>query len=301
MFVSEGQYKSQQAFELGKILYKYTPPIIKIGVLPEFIASCMLLKFNDSHFLATAAHVLKYNDCRQLRIPFNKAILPIQGPHVITSADTIENDKIDIAIFKLDQGAIDALLEEGFLFYDLGRINVDAEDITGDNYITFGHPITRNDVKLRAQKLRVEPFNYRTNVSDHERLYQSLGIHKETHQALYYRRRKIWDGFTNNMIIGPEPVGMSGCGVWCIPNFTTADVNSIGFFPTAMIIEYHHKRNAMIGTRICFVTELIRKNFDPEMMRSRRIGFNQKFLSPKQYPVQKVNEPGIKRSEKLSA
>jgi hypothetical protein len=275
--ISEEDYKNQQAFSLGRKLYKYTPPIIKLGVIPEFVASCVLLKFNDSRFLVTAAHVLKYNDRRLLRIPFNKSILPIVGDHLITSASTIENDKIDLAVFKLDQGAINALTEEGFLFFDMNRINVDPENIGKDNYIIFGHPISRNEVKLSARKLRIEPFNYRTSVSEDRNLYDRLGFSHDTHQILHYRKRKIRDAFSNNIITGPDPVGMSGCGAWCVPDLLLPEES----FPTSIIIEYDIKRNAMIGTKIAWVTEIIRKNFEPEMPRSKVIQFSQTSLGQK--------------------
>lgn len=297
--ISAEDFKNQQAFLLGKKLYRYTPPIIKLAVVPEFVASCVLFKYNESCFLVTAAHVLKYNDRRLLRIPLNKSVLPIAGEHLITSAPTIENDKIDVAVFKLDQGAIDALIDEGFLFYDMSRINVDPENIGEDSYITFGHPISRNEVKLGQKKLRVEPFNYRTNVSVDQNLYHSLGFTPDTHQILYYRKRKIRDSFSNNIITGPDPVGMSGCGVWCVPNLLVPD-ESLVFFPTSIIIEYDIKRNALIGTRTGWVTEIIRKNFEPEIPTSKFIFFRQNSIGPKPFPIYETRQSS-KGVRKLSA
>ncbi|HTF20889.1 MAG TPA: hypothetical protein VK658_22600 [Chryseolinea sp.] len=281
---SQYEHETQLIFELGRTLYRYTPPIIKVGRTTEFVASSILLKFNKSKFLVTAAHVIKRIDSRLLRIPFNKQVLCIGGSHIITNAGSIDEDRIDVAVFKLDDESVDVLAQNGFLFYDLGSIEIDLEDIHDENYITFGHPVNRNQVKAKHKKLRFEPFNFRTTLSDCDNLYSSLGLTKVVHQILQYRKRKIQDGLTGNIITGPTPYGMSGCGIWRIPHFLVAESSELKFFPTAMVTEYHVNRTALVGTRVNVISEIIRKTFAPDLQPSRKILINQNNLGVKPFP-----------------
>ena len=271
--ISIEEHINKMSFELGRDLFRYTPMIFSNKAREKLISSSLLLKFDQDHFLAMAAHTLKYNDLRNLGVLFGNTFVSIGGYNAVSNINEIEKDKIDIAIVKLDNEFVNHLPDTHFQFFDLEKVNIDGDDIDGYNYILFGYPLVRSKIKTLTKKIRIEPFNFRTNVISNELTYERNGIHQRSHQLLYYRKRKVNDGFSGNIIAGPRPLGMSGCGVWCVPDFNHP-LDKLPFFPTGIVIEFDEKKSFFIATRLRVVTEILRQRFNPDIPASKKIDFH---------------------------
>ena len=73
-----------------------------------------------------------------------------------------------------------------------------------------------------------------------------------------------------------SPIGISGCGVWYIPNFT----NPQGGLPDYQLMGFINEQNAektfLIATRIHILTEVLRKIFEVNIPKSNIISLNNK-------------------------
>lgn len=269
------QYISDVTLELGKRLVKYTPAIFKRDDRrgrPDHISSSILLKWGDSHFLVTTGHTIKQHRIEDLGVFFNDTLITIGG-QFRTSTLPWEKDKIDIAIVKLDQSFLQEISGH-FEFFDLKTFNIDHNDIEGSNYLVVGYPLTKVRIKPSVKKIIIEPFIFRTNSNTNNNKYKKLGFAKHTHLILNYRERRIVDSLRKKKVQGPHPRGLSGCGIWCIPNFVSNNIESIAFFPSGVIIEYYNEETALVGTRIPVITEGIRQIFEPNITPAKKLKVN---------------------------
>jgi len=262
------QHINEISFQLGKTLFKYTPIIINRSTKEKVVSSSLLLKAGTNSFLVMAGHTIKSNKAAQLGLTFGNAFISLgDQSYVVSNPEQIDDDKVDCAIFKLTDGFVNVLPPDEFQFVDLNRINIDHDDIEGYNYVLFGYPISKSSVRAAARKIRIEPFNFRTSLIQEQNLFKKIGVSPLTHQLLYYRKRSINDGL-NNRVTGPDPVGLSGAGIWCIPTFVTDKVH---YFPTGIATEFNKQRSCILGTRIRVITEMIHREFGVPMPRSRKV------------------------------
>jgi hypothetical protein len=90
---------------------------------------------------------------------------------------------------------------------------------------------------------------------------------------LRYDKEKVFKPDKKRWQQGPEPVGLSGCGIWRVASFLNMnnDPESIAIIPTGMIIEGDAKNNVLIGTRLAVIGDGIRSGFDIELPLSKKL------------------------------
>ena len=187
--------------------------------------------------------------------------------------ENIDNDKIDVGVYHLDKFFLEKL-GANFSFYDLKSFDFDYDDTKGDDYLVVGYPITRAKVRPDKNKILLRPFLFKTNLSTDTNLYIRTNTRPDANFLLNYQRKKIKDLIPNNIVKGPEPNGLSGCGVWKIVNPLAHEVESIMYHPMGIIIEYYKEHHILIGTRLRVITECLRKSFDLNIPASKKIQIN---------------------------
>ena len=165
-------------------------------------------------------------------------------------------------------------LGTGYDFYDLKTLDIDHLDSDGDDYLIVGYPISRIKVRPDKNKIEMRPFLYRTNLNKNSENFKKTETKPHINLLLNYDKNRLKDLLPDNAVQGPEPNGLSGCGIWKISNPVTHDINSIKYYPTGIIIEYYRKHKLLIGTRMKIITECIRQAFEPSMNQSKTLSIN---------------------------
>jgi len=264
----------ENMIEVGKRIALSTPPLYINGTdKPTLVSSSILIKWKTNHFLVTSGHTLRQFKPTELGLIFNKTFLIIGGYHGTSNSEKIEDDKIDIGFFHLSEEFLEQL-SGAFQFHDLESFDFDHEDTEGDDYFIVGYPITRTKVRPDKNKIFLSPFLFRTKLNKDAKLYQKTKTRQISNFLLDYRRKKIKNLLPDTIVTGPEPNGLSGCGVWITSDPLTHDVNEIKYYPTGIIIEYYKEHNLLIGTRMRIITEVLRQTYDNSIPTSNRIKVN---------------------------
>ena len=272
--ITPGKIIGENLIEVGKRITSSTPPLYLKGThRPELVSSSILVKWQNNHFLVTSGHTLRQFKPTELGLIFNRTFLTIGGYHGTSNSDKIVNDKIDIGFYHLSEEFL-TQLSDNFQFYDLALFDFDHEDTDDDDYLIVGHSITRTKIRPDKNKILLAPFLFRTKMKKGDKLYEKTKTRHIVNFLLDYRRRKIKDLLPDKIVQGPEPAGLSGCGVWKISNPLTHDINTIKYHPTGIIIEYYSELNLLIGTRMRIITEVLRKTYDQSIPTSKTIKVN---------------------------
>lgn len=271
------KYISEATLEIGKRIYEYSPPIfsnknITSGRVnkarPMPIASSVLFTINERYFLVTAAHVFKRHRLADLGLFHGNLLYHLNGDLKLSNPNSCEKDRLDIAILELERGLANDLAV-AFKFYDLIKFNPDHPHYNDARYLVVGTPLTRHKLKLSNKKIINYPFIFLTKPIDSETTYDGLGVRTYSHLLVDYTKRRIQNSSTRNYQMGPQPVGLSGCGIWTISRFLRFSSSDFSFYPSGILIEYDANYHSIISTRMRIITEILRQGFNVEIQRTR--------------------------------
>jgi len=242
----------------SRLIISYTPQLFRIiNNIPTPWASCILLKFGNHRFLVTAAHAFydydKALNPKGIGITVNQSMLFPSGKMKITELVYEQNDKIDIAIIYLNDLEQIKQLESVYKFLDLKEVAFNHAIIPNQNYLIVGYPVTKTVVSKKYIDPKPCSFFNRTASTN---VYKSLNVDEDLSVIFEYRKRKQFNITKTQITQGPNPIGLSGCGLW---DFKISD----GTRPKplirlmAIMFEWDKNRSILIGTRTKFLFPII--------------------------------------------
>jgi len=87
-----------------------------------------------------------------------------------------------------------------------------------------------------------------------------------------FDKENVINYVTKEKAVAPDLYGMSGCGLWFVPlPIGKAANNCIKSLIAIMTDWPTENRNVMVGTRIGFFTEIIRKKYKLDLPKSLKI------------------------------
>lgn len=242
-----------------KIL-KYTPQLfihLNAGK-PEPFATGVLLQVDDHYFLITAAHVIDGLDPKTVGIMINNTFYILNGTvHYTQLSSSKQNASIDLAIWLLSSEVV-AELKQKYSFLQLSEVSAEHVIIDKPQYLVVGFPVTRTKLNLRKAKLAVQPFIFLTNQAE-PKLYSKLRFTEQSHILLAYRKAKIKNFESGLVVQGPDPHGVSGSGLWFLPEVIVEPEKDVPIELVGIMTEFHSQLNVLVSTRIHLVLEILRK------------------------------------------
>lgn len=178
---------------------------------PHFIGTGVLLSFNDMVFILTAAHVLEEFDGYALHLPVGTEIIGVKGYSYRTpkpASGSHRDDPIDAAVFYIDEGPLRDTLKKAALTIDDLYM---TDELFPRGVVMLGHPA--RSFKRWGKALDTE-LSWVHLYGVEENTYERLGFSREDHLLLRYSKRVMTMSGTGN---APSLRGMSGCGVWVVP------------------------------------------------------------------------------------
>jgi hypothetical protein len=246
-------------------LAESTVPICQKGPrgLPVPAGSGVLFRLQEQRFLITASHVF------EPAIPDAPLYAIVNTHFVILSAPrrrTREGGggrsegRADLAIVTLGADQSDQWSHGTFLgASEVDPVIRDLDQAPTTGYLTIGYPNTLQPRILKAGEYQAVAHHFSTHRVDISE-DNAVGARPELHLALGLDRRNF--AGVPPVVELVHPRGMSGGGVWRIPNLLRAQP----LFPqlVAIFIEYHAQEHLMLATWIGHVIAEL-ANADPEL------------------------------------
>ena len=258
--------------EAAREILTFTPQLFKkvddkepIRIYPE--ASSVLLRVDGVKFLLTAGHVLQNQDYTDIGVVVNDIFYILLGEvKFFNPAESKTNDKIDLTVWKLED-SVASDLEQKYNFLDLEQLDLNHSVAQEYRYILTGYPVTRSKIKKHIDKIKVDPFVYLTKEADKD-LYKKMDFEEHSNIILMYDKEIKTFG-TKERRHNPKPIGLSGSGLWFLPNFIVEKGQRVPFKLAGIMTEWKKQQNVVIATRIHIVTELIRKHYELQLPESK--------------------------------
>lgn len=184
---------------------------------PQIVASAVLVKINNWHFALTAAHAhaRAKRSHSNLYIGSGKLIL-LEGFYGSTAPPGTGNrkqDRIDIGIVKLSEKTVQDMQEDEFLALD-DIYNLDTATTTG-HYLFAGYPCSRHKRAIKEKEAEATMYSFVAKpapLAD----YQNAVLNPSISLLLQFDKQNLW--LSSGRVVGPDPTGISGGGVWFLDN-----------------------------------------------------------------------------------
>ncbi|EGR1072220.1 hypothetical protein OEK23_001189 [Vibrio cholerae] len=248
MILSINEHINLALEETEKHLSSFTYPVFAEAKndRPDLFASSVLIEFKSSIYLVTASHVIdelnKANSAFHLGI--NGEFVPLESEFV--RSRPIEDgtkDNFDIAVYELSRDFV-CKYSLNYITEDKMLVNKAFQSV----HLTciHGYPCSKNK-QVKALKggksFNLFAFTYAGKNIEFDSTWAKYEKNPEFHACMSYGAIRAEDGGTQNP---PSPKGMSGGGVWIIPNsFEPRNAYLKGIF-----IEYFS------GEKISFCTKI---------------------------------------------
>jgi len=222
----------------------------------------VFIVIDNFHFLLTAAHVYEGNNF-PIYVNTTKHGLITLGGEINVNVTLTERrqDRIDSLIIKLDQATID-LLEGSYEYLRQFELGINHELVETPMYISVGFPASKSKMVYKERnKIVSTPYSFCTKVAD-ESTYKKLSCNKNANIIVQYSKNKVRDSQTMTQEVGPDLYGISGSGLWFTPLQNKDRSIKVEKKLVAIMTEWSRENTKyLIGTRIDFFTEVIRKKY----------------------------------------
>lgn len=221
---------------------------------PELLlpfGSGVFVKRKRKLLLLTAGHCIRQKET-VFRIGVNKA----GQYHAIQGHSFVHSDEaLDVGFVVLSTKSAE-FCERHFLFLDEAKLapHYDAGD--DDHYVVAGYPVTRTKVSLAKKVISTEPFVLETT-SKPPLFYRANGIDPRRQLAMPFHRRMSRFYGDQNLHKSPDPVGISGSGLWCVSSLVCEEPKNASFSLVGIMIEYHSSQSFFKATHIRQVLHMI--------------------------------------------
>lgn len=250
-------------------LMKHTPQIYRLldkeNKKFEPVGSSVLIQFNERKFLITASH-LKY-EYENLYFFRDNHFHLLDGKFIYTNPNVSNLSKFtDILVCEIDKES-NEFLTKHYDFVNAQDINFDYYPNTEKNFLIFGYPWRKTMFNKTKSKFKIIPYKFLTEVFNRP-VSNELKSLEDQLLILDYNQREIINPKTGFKKKSVTPEGLSGCGVWHIPNLLGIDqitYNLVGI----IIRQDEFTKKYVIATRIHIISEILRVYFNVNLKKSR--------------------------------
>jgi len=232
-----------------EIVSKYTYPVFAlIKNKPDLFASSVVIKLEQKYYLITASHVIIQiiTTDNSLTIGVNGKYIPISGEFIYSYESG--KDNFDIAYIELNNQFI---AEYEIRFLEHRRLLLNSTPESCDIAFIHGYPNSKNKQKKalwNTTLFRAKTYTYAGIIKNDFSKWSDLGKKKENHTCMSYSKKTNGNAPLN-------PTGLSGGGLWIVPNILKAD----DFYLDSISIEYYEKKSVVFATKMKQIISFIKE------------------------------------------
>lgn len=245
---------SNTALQVTPILSEPNPP----STNP--LGCGIFLRINEDRYLISAGHLLNLDDWPKLMVPgASDKMVWLNGTVITTYENQKSHNPIDFGLLKFSERQNKHLANGSFGFCNPSDIIVNHNVEQNGYYVISGFPIT--GIKRRAGRAEFTPYpvmllTYPIKPAQ----YEKFGFNSD-HFILVKYQRKLASFGSKRKQITKELTGISGSGLWYIPDWNNRKDGVPRFYLVGIMVENYKDKGFLAALRIDFVTEAIKKYF----------------------------------------
>lgn len=220
----------------------------------------VLLDINGQFFMLSAGHLMNVDDFPDLMIPAKDNKMTLCNGKLVTTYKTYsDTNKIDLAVFRFSERQ-NKHIDGHYRFIKPEDIGIEHKTVETSSYIISGYPIN-NIKKTTGQPIyEAEPLQVLT-ATIRNKTYKKFGFNPSTHILVkLHGRIKPFSSKHKKRI--KKPTGISGSGLWYIPDWRRVDENGVPeHILVGILTENFIDQGFVAAVRIDFATEIIRNGF----------------------------------------
>ena len=235
---------------------QFTYPLFAVDARdrPDLYASSVLIDFDGMPVLLTAAHAVHEITKSGSAVHIGaKHIAPLLPQFVLSSA--AGRDPLDIAAMLFPAGLMQS---ESMKALPLARTMLSRSFPDVHIRCVHGYPCAKNRTHSRADEIHKIftrfGFTYAGSSRELQVDYPKYGKEAVLHAVLQYQRRGKNEKGVNST--PPKPKGMSGGGLWLIPD----SCNPKALYLEGIANEYRSEKSLVFATRIEHAIAFVRQN-----------------------------------------
>ena len=237
--------------------------------------SGVLFEVDNRYFVFTAAHVFPENrNDTFFIIPYEAIYLGGRLYNVsLPKSGNRNDDKIDLAVIELQPEIVTKLKTE-YKFHSFKDILLGHTIDEYHRYLSVGYPSTKTKKEWNKPIIKTEPFVFNSKpVTNFE--YETFGFNFNHHIAIEFNGR-VTSEKSLHTSAAPRLDGISGSGMWYLPNFPEIDKVQTKKLIGITIEQINKPKNqALVVTRIDLVTEFLRQHLSIKIVPpSKKIKIN---------------------------
>ena len=237
-------------------------PIICIPNPPSAIPlGCgIFLKINNDRYLMSAGHLLNLADWPKLMVPgADKKMVWLNGTVITSYKDAQTDNPIDFGLLRFSTRQNKHFVGGDFGFCNPSNIIVNHKVQQGGYYVIAGYPVS--GVKKTSGKAEFKPIPVKfLTYPLSENKYKKHGFNPE-HFILVKYQRKVAPFGSKKKQITKELRGISGSGLWYVPNWNDRKNGVPKFYLVGIMVENYKDKGFVAALRIDFATETIKQFF----------------------------------------
>ena len=236
--------------------------------------SGILLNIAEKYFIVTAAHVFS-EQSEKLYVIASEEAISLGGMLYTTPIPKFGSrldDKIDLAIIEIE-GDIATKIKTEYKFIELNDILLGHGMDPDSRYLAIGYPLTKTKKIWGKNELKAKPFAAVLKVAENFH-YKKFKFSFNSHIAIEFNSEIVSE---NNLKthLSPSLEGISGGGLWYLPDFLEKDSNYTKKLIGITIELVNGPTNKVIvATRIDLVTEFLRQHLLLDIPHSKKISIN---------------------------
>lgn len=215
---------------------------------------------------------MNIDDFPNLIIPCKEdTMVHCNGKLVTTYKSYRDKNKIDMAVFRFSERQ-NKHIDGYYRFIKPENISIEHKTVQTSSYIISGYPL--NSIKkVTGQPIyKAEPLQVLT-ATVRNRTYKKFGFNPSTHilVKLYGRVKPFLSHYKIRL---KKPTGISGSGLWYIPDWRNLDKEGVPkHFLVGILTDNFIDQGFVAAVRIDFATEIIRHNFKIASEESKLTNF----------------------------
>lgn len=237
-------------------------PIVSEPKPPSMIPlGCgIFLKINDDRYLISAGHLLNLEDRPKLMVPgADDKLVLLNGTVISTYQNSKTDNPIDFGLLKFSERQNKHFVNSQLAFCNPSNIIVNHKVEQNGYYVIAGYPVS--GVKKTSGKAEYKPIpvKFLTYPIETEK-YEKYGFNPD-HFILVKYQRKLAPFGSKEKRITKELTGISGSGLWYVPNWNDINNGVPKFYLVGIMVENYKDKGFLVALRIDFATEAIKQFF----------------------------------------
>lgn len=253
-------------------------PIIMLPIPPSAkpVGCGIYLKTQKARYLISAGHLLNIQDWKDLIVPSGGTkVLNLNGVLATTFHKGNQSDDVDFSLFKFSPRMNKHFDDQQWKFITPEQII--TNHILNDEgyYFIAGYPVSGVKKISGKAEFKPQPVKFITETVD-QRVYDKFGFNKDNFILVKYKR-KVAPFDSNLPQITKELSGISGSGLWYVPDFNDKDDNGVPkYYLVGIMTENHKDKGFLVAIKIDFITELMIQLFQDLSFEHTRFDITKK-------------------------